>query len=74
MVLHGFLTTREFTTGVASLLAPRRVVAVDWFGYGRSDRVEPGSVDGGQYQDGLRSVLDSLELGPVGLVAHGVGP
>jgi haloalkane dehalogenase len=55
---------------VAPLLARRRVVAVDWLGYGRSDRVEPGSVDGGQHQDGLRSVLDSHELGPVGLVAH----
>jgi pimeloyl-ACP methyl ester carboxylesterase len=46
------------------------VVAVDWLGYGRSDRFEPGSVDGARHEEELRSVLDSLELGPVGLVAH----
>ena len=70
VVLHGFPDDSRIYDRVAPLLAPRRVVAVDWLGYGRSDRVEPGSVDGGQHLDGLRSVLDSLELGPVGLVAH----
>jgi pimeloyl-ACP methyl ester carboxylesterase len=43
---------------------------VDWLGYGRSDRVEPGSFDGARHQRELRAVLDSLELGQVGLVAH----
>ena len=70
VVMHGFPDDSRIYDRVAPLLAPRRVVAVDWLGYGRSDRVDPDSFDGGQHQDELRAVLDSLELGQVGLVAH----
>jgi haloalkane dehalogenase len=70
VVLHGFPDDSRIYDQVAPLLAPRRVVAVDWLGFGRSDRIEPGSVDGARHEEGLRAVLDSLELGPVGLVAH----
>jgi haloalkane dehalogenase len=70
VALHGFPDDSRIYDRLAPLLAPRRVVAVDWLGYGRSDRVEPGSLDGGRHQDELRAVLDWLELGQVGLVAH----
>jgi haloalkane dehalogenase len=60
VVLHGFPDDSRIYDRVAPLLAPRRVVAVDWLGYGEEE---------------LRSVLDSLELGPVGLVgSRRVGP
>ena len=70
VALHGFPDDSRICDQVAPLLAPRRVVAVDWLGYGRSDRIGPGSVDGARHQRELRAVLDSLELGQLGLVAH----
>jgi pimeloyl-ACP methyl ester carboxylesterase len=70
VVMHGFPDDSRIYDRVAPMLAPRRVVAVDWLGYGRSDRVEPGSFDGARHQRELGAVLDSLELGQVGLVAH----
>jgi len=65
--MHGFPDDSRIYDRVDPLLAPRRVVAVDWLGYGRSDRVEPASLRrrvGNQSE--LRAVLDSLELGQVG--------
>ena len=70
VLMHGFPDDSRIYDRLARLLAPRRVVAVDWLGYGRSGRVEPGPFDGAQHQRELRSVLDSLELGRVGLVGH----
>src|SRR6266496_4805268 len=70
VMLHGFPDDSRIYDRLAPLLAPRRVVAVDWLGYGRSDRAEPGPPDGAQHQRELRFVLDSLELGRVGLVGH----
>jgi pimeloyl-ACP methyl ester carboxylesterase len=70
VMMHGFPDDSRIYDRLAPLLAPRRVVAVDWLGYGRSDRVEPGPFDSGQHQGELRAVLDSLELGRVGLVGH----
>jgi pimeloyl-ACP methyl ester carboxylesterase len=70
VVMHGFPDDSRIHDRLAPLLAPRRVVAVDWLGYGRSDRAGPGPFDGAQHQRELRAVLDSLELGQVGLVGH----
>jgi pimeloyl-ACP methyl ester carboxylesterase len=70
VALHGFPDDSRIYDHIAPLLAPRRVVAVDWLGYGRSDRIGPDSVDGARHGEELRAVLDSLELAPVGLVAH----
>src|SRR5262245_19614979 len=70
VMMHGFPDESRIYNRLAPLLTPRRVVAVDWLGYGRSDRVEPGPFDGAQHQRELRSVLDSLGLGQVGLVGH----
>jgi len=70
VVMHGFPDDSRIYDRLAPLLAPRRVVAVDWLGYGRSDRVESGPFDGAQHQRELRAVFDSLELGRVGLAGH----
>jgi len=70
VVMHGFPDDSRIYDRLAPLLAPRRVLAVDWLGYGCSDRAEPGPFDGAQHQRQLRAVLDSLEPGRVGLVAH----
>jgi hypothetical protein len=42
VLLHGFPDDSRSYDWLAPLLAPRRVVALDWLGYGRSDRVEAG--------------------------------
>jgi pimeloyl-ACP methyl ester carboxylesterase len=69
--MDGFPDDSRICDRVAPLLAPRRVVAVDWLGYGRSDRVEPVSLRRRVAPESeLRAVPDSLELGQVGLVAH----
>jgi haloalkane dehalogenase len=70
VVMHGFPDDSRIYDRLVPLLASRRVVAVDWLGYGRSDRVEPGPFDSAQHQRELRAVLDSLELGGVTLVGH----
>src|SRR5262249_321176 len=70
VVMHGFPDDSRIYDRLAPLLAPHRVLAVDWLGYGCSDRAEPGPFDGTQHQRQLRAVLDSLEPGRVGLVAH----
>jgi pimeloyl-ACP methyl ester carboxylesterase len=39
VLLHGFPDDSRIYERLAPLLAPRRAVALDWLGYGRSDRV-----------------------------------
>jgi haloalkane dehalogenase len=70
VVLHGFPDDSRIYDRLAPLLAPRRVAAVDWLGYGRSDRAGPGPFGGARHQRELRAVLDSLELDRVGLAGH----
>jgi haloalkane dehalogenase len=70
VLLHGFPDDSRIYDRLAPLLAPRRVVALDWLGYGRSERVEPGPTDDTRHQHQLRAVLDSLQLDRVALVGH----
>jgi haloalkane dehalogenase len=69
VLMHGFPDDSRIYDRLAPLLAPRRVVALDWLGYGRSERVEPGP-DDAHHQQELRAVLDSLQLDRVALVGH----
>jgi haloalkane dehalogenase len=69
VLLHGFPDDSRIYERLAPLLAPRRVVALDWLGYGRSDRLAPG-LDDAQHQPQLRAVLDALQLDRVALVGH----
>ncbi len=55
---------------LAPLLAPRRVVAFDFVGYGRSERRDPAGFKRGHHEDELGAVLDAFELERATLVAH----
>src|SRR5215468_4676508 len=66
VMMHGFPDDSRIYDRVAPLLAPFRVVAVDWLGYGRSERTEPAGHP--QHLLELRAVLDSLDLDRVALV------
>ncbi len=70
VLLHGFPDDSRIYDRLAPLLPPRRAVALDWLGYGRSDRAEPGSSHGVHHQQELRALLDSLDLDQVALVSH----
>jgi pimeloyl-ACP methyl ester carboxylesterase len=70
VLLHGFPDDSRIYDRLAPLLAPRRAVALDWLGYGRSDRVQPSLSGDAQHQHQLRAVLDSLQLDRVVLVGH----
>ena len=69
VLMHGFPDDSRIYDRLVPLLAARRVVTLDWLGYGRSDRADHagGGVD---HQRELRAVLDSLQLGRVVLVGH----
>jgi len=69
VLMHGFPDDHHIYDRVAPLLAPRRVVAFDFFGYGRSGRAT--STD--EYvvpSEGLTAIVDGLELENVVLVGH----
>jgi pimeloyl-ACP methyl ester carboxylesterase len=70
VLMHGFPDDSRIYDRLAPLLAPRRAVALDWLGYGRSERVQPGPLDDAPHQHQLRAVLDSLQLDRVVLVGH----
>jgi len=50
VVMHGFPDDSRIYGRLAPLLSPRRVVAMDWLGYGRSDRPEPGPFDSARHR------------------------
>jgi hypothetical protein len=73
VLLHGFPDDARIYDRLAPLLAPRRAVAIDWLGYGRSDRVQPDPADPTpHHQQQLGAVLDGLGLDRVVLVGHDV--
>jgi haloalkane dehalogenase len=69
VLLHGFPDDSRIYDPLVPLLAPRRAVALDWLGYGHSDRLAPG-LDDAPHQHQLRAVLDALQLDRVALVGH----
>ena len=68
VLMHGFPDDSHIYDHLAPLLVPRRTVAFDFLGYGRSDRGTAGEILDPK-QD-LDTVVDSLELEAVTLVAH----
>jgi haloalkane dehalogenase len=70
VLLHGFPDDSRIYDRLIPHLAPRRVVALDWLGYCRSERATPHPWDITDHQRTLRAVLDSLELKRVALVGH----
>lgn len=73
VVLHGFLEQSAAWDDVAVRLAPRRVIAPDHRGHGRSEHVGPGGFyHFWDYVADAVAVLDSLGP-PVDLVGHSMG-
>jgi pimeloyl-ACP methyl ester carboxylesterase len=69
VLMHGFPDDHHIYDRLAPLLSPRRVVAFDFFGYGRSGR----AASAGEYvtpSEDLTAVMDGLELKNVVLVGH----
>ena len=66
VLLHGFPDDSRIYDLLVPLLAPRHVVTLDWLGYGRSDRADPGSSNPVNHQHELHAVLDSSTAPPVG--------
>src|SRR5262249_59013341 len=70
LLLHGFPDDSRIYDRLSPLLTPRRVLALDFLGYGRSERTAPRPYDSTDHQRTLRAVLDDLELEQVVLVGH----
>jgi pimeloyl-ACP methyl ester carboxylesterase len=70
VLMHGFPDDSRIYNRLISLLAPRRAVAFDFLGYGRSDRVPADVLDPADHVKQLRTVLDVLGIETASLVAH----
>ncbi len=70
--LHGLASNARWWDLVAPRLAPRRVIAVDQRGHGRSDKPD-GGYDFGTVVSDLRALVASLGLGPVVVAGHSWG-
>jgi pimeloyl-ACP methyl ester carboxylesterase len=74
VILHGFLEQGPAWGAVARALAPRRVVAPDHRGHGRSGHVGAGGFyHFWDYVADVDALLDALGEGPVDLVGHSMG-
>jgi pimeloyl-ACP methyl ester carboxylesterase len=71
VLLHGFPDDWRIYQQLIPHLAPRRAVAFDFLGYGRSAR--PARPDPGQHVTELTAVLDALEIERAVLVGHDAG-
>src|SRR5262249_61630438 len=59
VLLHGFPDDSRIYDQLVPQLTPRRVVALDWLGYGRSERAAPSRLDAGDHERNIGAVLDS---------------
>jgi pimeloyl-ACP methyl ester carboxylesterase len=72
VALHGLASNARWWDLVAPRLAPRRVVAVDQRGHGRSDKPDDG-YDFASIVADVRGVVRALGLGRVAVVGHSWG-
>lgn len=70
VVMHGFPDDLRIYDRLIPFLAPHRVIAFDWFGYGHSGRRGTQPFDPVDRQRDIAAVLDGLDLRRVILVAH----
>jgi pimeloyl-ACP methyl ester carboxylesterase len=70
--LHGLASNARWWDLVAPRLAPRRAVAVDQRGHGRSDKPD-GGYDFDSVVGDARAVVQALGLGPVVVAGHSWG-
>ena len=70
VLMHGFPDDHRVYDKLVPLLAPRRAVAFDWLGYGRSDRSDSAGFSAGDHGSQLAAVLDELGSSRSVLVGH----
>ena len=70
VLMHGFPDDHRIYDKLLPLLSPRRAVAFDWLGYGRSDRPKAVGFSPEEHGSLLAAVLDDLGIGRAVLVGH----
>ncbi|MGA8727071.1 MAG: alpha/beta hydrolase [Acidimicrobiales bacterium] len=70
VLMHGFPDDHSIYERLLPLLGPRRAVAFDWHGYGRSDRSELGGFSMKEHVSELEALLDALDIERAVLVGH----
>src|SRR5215813_1632898 len=70
VLLHGFPDDSRIYDRLVPQLPPRRVLALDWLGYGRSERAAPRPFDPRDHERSIAAVLDLLEVAQAVLVGH----
>jgi 2-hydroxy-6-oxonona-2,4-dienedioate hydrolase len=70
LALHGFPDDSRIYDRMAPYLSPRRVLALDFGGYGHSDRVDYADLPDERREDEVGAVLDALGLDRVTLIGH----
>ena len=70
VLMHGFPDDHSIYDRLLPLLSPRRAVAFDWRGYGRSERAELGGFSLQEHGSDLEALLDQLNIDRAVLVGH----
>jgi haloalkane dehalogenase len=70
VLMHGFPDDHGSYDRLLPLLRPRRAVAFDWRGYGRSGRAHPGDFSLPEHARELEALLDQLGIDRAVLVGH----
>ena len=70
ILMHGFPDDHNIYEKLLPLLSPRRAVAFDWYGYGRSERSELGGFSLKEHASELEALLDQLDIERAILVGH----
>jgi pimeloyl-ACP methyl ester carboxylesterase len=68
--MHGFHDDHRIYDKLVPRLSPRRAVAFDWAGYGRSDRSGPAGFSPEEHGSELAAVLEELGIARAVLVGH----
>ncbi len=70
ILMHGFPDDHRIYDKLFPWLSPRRAVAFDWLGYGRSDRADAAGFSLDEHGSELAAVLDQLGISRAVLVGH----
>ena len=70
VLMHGFPDDHRIYDKLLPLLSPRRAVAFDWLGYGRSGRSGAAGCSPAEHGSELAAVLDGLGIPRAVLVGH----
>jgi haloalkane dehalogenase len=70
VLMHGFPDDHTIYERLLPLLSPKRAVAFDWHGYGRSEHSELGGFSMKEHAAELEDLLDALDIERAVLVGH----